>query len=274
MSRDGVPAASALSAALATVLAAVLTATVLLGAGAASAASPTAGAPRDPIGLSPDGVRYADALEGPLFGRRLAWVPGDRRTRSWWVRNQAEQAALLTVEVPARGVLPGWLSLQTRVGGAWRALDTAAPVTTGRLAPGASRRVAVRVTMRPTAGNRTMLDDADLPLRVRLTEARGATPGGPDTAPGDGGGDGGGDGDDGSGPGDGGSAGGAGDGSGSLPGAGGARSAPGGPLDGLLPDTGAGSGPALLLLGAALLAAGASVLRRRWRGAVPAEATS
>jgi len=131
------------------------------------------------VGLSPDGGRWADSLEGPLFSTALRWVPGDRRSASWWVRNESRDRARLSVELPEDAVLPGWLALSTRVDDGWTSVADGGPGVVGVLAPGEERRVDLRVAMRPAAGNASERETADLRLRVRLTEEV------PGTGPGD-----------------------------------------------------------------------------------------
>lgn len=217
-----------------------LLAALLLAAPGTAYADPDDG----PVGLSADGQDYAGALEGPLFAASLRWVPGDRRSTSWWVRNEATDPALLAVEVPEDAVLPSWLTVEARTGSAGSTSSTWTPVATGRsleagiLDTGATRRVDLRVGMRPGAGNRTMTEAADLRLRVRLTEDdRGVGPGG--EGPG-------GEDPDGSGPGD--------DGVGDDLGAGGE--------DGVLPGTGSPLGLLSLLLGLLMVGVGVALLRR------------
>lgn len=207
---------------------------VLAGASLVLAVGPAHADPRGPsVGLSPDGGRFADSLEGPLFRETLRWVPGDRRTASWWVRNESSDTARLAVEVPEDAVLPWWLGVSTRADdGAddgWATVAADEPGVVGLMAPGEERRVDLRVDMRPGAGNASERESADLRLRVRLTQEtsggagpEGEGPGGTGpTAPGDG--------DD---------------------------------SDGLLPGTGSDLGLGLLLLAVLLIGLGAALLRR------------
>jgi hypothetical protein len=210
---------------------------VLAGASLVLAVGPADADPRGPsVGLSPDGGRYADSLEGPLFSETLRWVPGDRRTASWWVRNESPDTARLAVEVPEDAVLPWWLGVSTRADdgadGGWATVAPDAPGVVGIVAPGEERRVDLRVDMRPGAGNASERESADLRLRVRLTQE---TPGGA--------------GPEGEGPG----------------GTGPAAPGDGEDPDGLLPGTGSDLGLGLLLLAVLLIGLGAALLRRSRR---------
>ena len=49
----------------------------------------------DEIGLSSDGFSWGSTLPQPLFDPAFRWVPGDRETASFWVRNQSGDGALL-----------------------------------------------------------------------------------------------------------------------------------------------------------------------------------
>ncbi|MBC7630672.1 hypothetical protein [Aeromicrobium sp.] len=51
------------------------------------------------LGLSRNGVTFAPALSGPLFDEGIRWVPGDIRSATFYVRNQGEAPARLTVDV-------------------------------------------------------------------------------------------------------------------------------------------------------------------------------
>ncbi|MCH1867565.1 hypothetical protein [Nocardioides sp. CFH 31398] len=213
---------------------------VLAGASLALAVPPGHAEGRGPsVGLSPDGGRYADSLEGPLFDEALRWVPGDRRSASWWVRNESADTARLSVEVPEDAVVPGWLGVSTRADDGWTPVAADASGVVGLLAPGEERRVDLRVDMRPGAGNASERGTADLRLRVRLTEE--VPGGGPDEQ----------------GPG----------------GAGPTAPGDGSDHDGLLPGTGSPLGLGLLLLAALLVGLGAALLRRAARdrdGTAPA----
>src|SRR5262249_13829577 len=70
-----------------------LTATVT----AALARSRPADATPVRIALSSDGLHWADRLPRPLFEPDIRWIPGDSRSRSFFVRNETAGPAVLTV---------------------------------------------------------------------------------------------------------------------------------------------------------------------------------
>ncbi|GAA3531511.1 hypothetical protein GCM10022234_30830 [Aeromicrobium panaciterrae] len=61
------------------------------------AAVPAAAA--DEIGLSRNGVTFSSSLGGPLFDNPIIWVPGDLESETFYVRNQGDTAAKLTVDI-------------------------------------------------------------------------------------------------------------------------------------------------------------------------------
>jgi hypothetical protein len=82
----------------------VLALVTLLVAGTTLAfAAPAQAAPK-PIGLSPDGVTYADTLSASLFAGALI-VPGDTVTRSFWVKNRDADPGNLAIAL--QGVAGG-----------------------------------------------------------------------------------------------------------------------------------------------------------------------
>ena len=58
-----------------------------------------ASAQTDRLGLSSDGVTFAETLKKPLFDSAIRWVPGDVRVATFYVRNQAETAGNLQVAI-------------------------------------------------------------------------------------------------------------------------------------------------------------------------------
>lgn len=219
----------------------------------------------DEIGVSPDGVQWGGDLPGPLFDEAVRWVPGDVRTASFHVRNQADDAGRLAIAFETTGaatLLDGnAISLSARTDdGAWVALrrvDERFSIEDGGIPAGEQTRVQVRAAFAPSATNQSQRDSVSLGFRVVLTQAiaDGAldpadpadpvdAPGaddvpGPDGSPGP---------DDSTGP----EAGRDDDGDDSIP--------------GLLPDTGAPAFGWLLLLAAALLGSGAALIRSRRGG--------
>ena len=78
----------------------VLAVAILLVTGMGIGVSPASAAPK-PIGLSDDGVTFADQLSAPLFDGTVI-VPGHTATQSFWVRNRTSTAGNLAIAV--RGV--------------------------------------------------------------------------------------------------------------------------------------------------------------------------
>ncbi|MFT4299492.1 MAG: LPXTG cell wall anchor domain-containing protein [Aeromicrobium sp.] len=50
------------------------------------------------VGVSADGVTWTSALAHPVFDPEMTWIPGDSETGSFFVRNQGPSAAYLTIE--------------------------------------------------------------------------------------------------------------------------------------------------------------------------------
>lgn len=148
----------------------------LAGAGALGAAAE--------IGLSRDGVTWSERLAEPLFDPGLRWVPGDRRTAEFHVRNQTSDPALLAVELttsaPDDLVVTGDLTITARTpGGTSTAADapgTTRLVTDAPLAPGAALPVSVTVEFDAGSPNRSQGLALTFGLRVVLTQDTGAAP--------------------------------------------------------------------------------------------------
>ena len=95
----------------------VLTTVSLAIAAMALGVAPASASPK-PIGLSPDGVTFADHLSAPLFAGAVI-VPGDSTTRSFWVKNRTTGAGHLAITlrgVPGSDGLAGELSVTAVVG--------------------------------------------------------------------------------------------------------------------------------------------------------------
>ena len=150
----------------------VVAATVLLGLGvpAASAAGE--------LGISPDGVTWGDALPGPLFDPSFSWVPGDSETRTFYVRNQSSDDAVLNVTLltgPVETLIDtGDLKVSARVGnGAFTSASTAGPhrlVNQVSVAPDEVRQVSVKVDFDPASTNESQQLRLDLQFNVVLTQ--------------------------------------------------------------------------------------------------------
>lgn len=158
---------------LAVALAAVVAAVVTVGTATGRASSTRA------IGVSGDGEHYGARLDAPLFEPSLRWVPGDSREARFWVRNQADGAGDLSIDVltPGRtGLLEtGWLTVAARVGeGEWRVLEdggTERLLTAEDVASADALPVTVRVAFAAEAPASTEVLATDLDVRVALAGA-------------------------------------------------------------------------------------------------------
>lgn len=143
---------------------------VLVGISPASAA--------DEIGLSLDGTHWVDTLEDPLLDPGVTWVPGDSTTVSFYVRNQADTAAVLSAAVLTddgdRLLSDRHVSLRARAGGRWFPLvnghDSPA-LTAASISPDGKVRVDVEAAFDPASSNASQSAALDLMLRVRLADA-------------------------------------------------------------------------------------------------------
>ncbi|WP_418063229.1 LPXTG cell wall anchor domain-containing protein [Pimelobacter simplex] len=200
----------------------------------------TAAAPAhadDEIGLSTDGVTWAEQLSAPLFAPGFRIVPGDAESRTFRVRNDGPSAGLLTVDVDSAdpdGLLgSGDLTIEARVGaGAWQpvAAGTTRTATRLKVAEGAQTTVTVRATFDWDSTRQ----DQSVPFSVHLQLSEDGEVGGVDEGNGNGNGNG--------------------DGGGEV----------GGESEGL-PATGSAVAPGLLWLAAGLVGAGLALVRRRDR---------
>lgn len=162
----------------------VAAATVL---SAAVGAAPAAAG--DDVGLSIDGHHWSNEVTRPLLDPSLHWVPGDRRSASFYVRDQGPTGAHLTIAVetrdPDRLLADHDIALRARVAsGTWRSLDNgqdAVSLLDGPLARGGTVRVDVRVRFRWSSGNTAQVDQLPLDFVVRLTQAGIGDRTGPDT---------------------------------------------------------------------------------------------
>ncbi len=202
----------------------VATAVLAVGATAAPAHAD------DEVGLSVDGVSWADQLAAPLFDDGLRWAPGDTDDASFLVRNDGPSAGEVTVDVVATdpdGLLASdAFLLEARVGtGPWVEVlegSTRLDPVLLDIAQGARARITVRGTFDPAT---TDHQDEIAPFHVRVTVAEDGDIGGVDEEGGEVGG-----------------------------------------VEGGLPDTGSGFGVGLIWLAAGLIGAGfALVLPRRQR---------
>ncbi|GAA3831696.1 LPXTG cell wall anchor domain-containing protein [Nocardioides panacisoli] len=152
----------------------VAAATVL---SAAVGAAPAAAG--DDVGLSIDGHHWSNDVTRPLLDPSLHWVPGDRRSASFYVRDQGPTGAHLTIGVetrdPDRLLADQDIALSARAAhGAWRPLENgqdAGSLLDGPMARSATVRVDVRVRFRWSSDNASRVDRLPLDFVVRLTQA-------------------------------------------------------------------------------------------------------
>lgn len=140
-----------------------------------------AGAPAQaasPIGLSNDGVHWSSSLGGSLFAPGVRWVPGDTRSASFYVRNQASDPADLTIAVNATdpdGVLThDDLSLRVQFGDGppeLLAVGGAGRVNADVLPEGHVRRATVIASLAAGSGNRSQSAGVSFELQVTLVQA-------------------------------------------------------------------------------------------------------
>lgn len=142
------------------------------------ALTPAAAHAADELGLSNDGATWSGSLEQPLFDSAIRWVPGDSRSESFFVRNQAQEDGELSVRVLAvtRDDLldTGDLQVSARAGeGPWSRVDEPGThvLVQRDLAVGERERVDVRVELDPASTNVSQLRMLDLQLDARLTQS-------------------------------------------------------------------------------------------------------
>jgi hypothetical protein len=124
-------------------------------------------------------VSWGSQLTGPLFDPSIHWVPGDVRTRSFFVRNDGATAASLRVE--GRDAVTGELTDDHAVAlfaradaGRWLPLPVgglSARLNTVALPVGGVSRVDVRAVFDPAADNHSQEERAELTFVVALQDA-------------------------------------------------------------------------------------------------------
>jgi LPXTG-motif cell wall-anchored protein len=138
--------------------------------------------------LSVDGRVWSANLRTPLFDPAIRWVPGDRRTARFWVRNNSPDTGRLVVSIEGRRtdglIQTGDLTVTARGGGGtWTPVN--APGThellqVASLAPGDRARVAIDVALARSAHNQSQHEGLDLALAVRLEQSIGPDDDSPD----------------------------------------------------------------------------------------------
>lgn len=140
------------------------------------ASAPVAAHADDQLGLSTDQTTWAPDLTTALFPDSVRWVPGDARTASFWVRNQAADPGALTITATRAPAGEG-VDVQARVaGGDWVPVTTSTTLAAGTVAPGATRRVDVRVVFDSAAGNATQARDFPASFRATLVQTGAGVP--------------------------------------------------------------------------------------------------
>ncbi|NRQ50535.1 LPXTG cell wall anchor domain-containing protein [Aeromicrobium stalagmiti] len=144
---------------------------LILGAALPAAADPE-------VGLSDDGVTFGPRLTEPLYDPAVVWVPGDERVRTFYVRNESDDDARLSIDVLGSTVDSlmdtGDLSVSARGdGGPWQGVSTAGThrlVSGVDLPSGDVSRVDVEVALDPTSVNSSQRRRLDVDFRVRLVQ--------------------------------------------------------------------------------------------------------
>lgn len=127
--------------------------------------------------LSKDGSSWSETLTAPLFDESLRWVPGDERTATFYVRNDTDLAAAMSVDILA-GELEALLEtgdiyIDARIdGGPWRTTQTTGTyqLTQDGVAPGDSYPVDVRVRFDAASLNDSQQLSFDFDVRVTLVQ--------------------------------------------------------------------------------------------------------
>ncbi len=149
----------------------MIAASILVGAIAPAAADAK-------IGLSMDGVTFSSALSGPLFGSQIRWVPGDERRRTFYVRNQGAERAVMAVDFVGRDVndllATGELTISASAdGGPTRAVSSAGTrrlITDVEVPAAGVSRVDVDVSFDPASDNRSQIRGTEFDFAVHLTQ--------------------------------------------------------------------------------------------------------
>jgi LPXTG-motif cell wall-anchored protein len=142
---------------------------VLVGVPPASAA--------DEIGLSRDGVTFSSSLSGSLFDPAFTWVPGDVESETFYVRNQGDATARLTVDILGEQVsdliASGDLHVTASSGSHSRTVSDGAEhrllaipdVNADEIVP-----ITITVAFDDASTNETQLLSSDLKFRINLKQ--------------------------------------------------------------------------------------------------------
>jgi hypothetical protein len=141
------------------------------------------------VAVSADGVHWSSGFAAPLFDPQARWVPGERRTASFFVRNGGPSAATLRLQVRAVAdelVQTHDLRFAARTdGGSWMPLPQdpdSAILRVGPLPAGEHSHVDVQATFASGSTNQSQSRSSELWFVVRLSDARTDSRGGlPDT---------------------------------------------------------------------------------------------
>jgi hypothetical protein len=140
--------------------------------------TPSAAVADGELGLSADGQTWGRNLSKPLFDPAFRWVPGDRETASFWVRNQSDGPAVLDVTMVGSAVdsliRTGDLTVRV-VTESGAAGSTSTPgshslVRSLRVPRGQSERVDVTVDFDRASTNESEVKNLNLAFDVRLTQ--------------------------------------------------------------------------------------------------------
>ncbi len=137
----------------------------------------------DEIGLSTDGVSWESTLSQPLFDPAVRWVPGDRKTASFWVRNESADSALLDVAILGSSIdslmETGDLSVTVAAasgGGSSTTMTGRHELLSSRaVRPGQTDRIDVTAALDSASTNESQVKALDLRFEVRLTQDAGAS---------------------------------------------------------------------------------------------------
>jgi hypothetical protein len=128
--------------------------------------------------LSRDGQHWTSALALPLFHGGFVWVPGCKPSRTFYVKNQSGEKAVLAISTEMNDP-SGWLGngrfrIAVRTGnGPWVRVQGSVQKTATIVVDKAEVvPVSVRARLLRTAGNKTMGRQLGFTVEVRLSQRR------------------------------------------------------------------------------------------------------